>query len=140
MINDLHKGANGKLFEFAKANRKKLTKAEKILWDILRNRKLGGYKFRRQHPISHFIADFYCHQSKLIIEVDGGHHQTQEQSEIDKGRTHEIEELGLRVLRFQNTDVEQKLDWVLLQTRKHPIPDPSPQEKGEKSSLGKERI
>jgi len=95
-MNNPHKGANSKLFEFAKANRKKQTPAEKILWDTLQNRKLDGYKFRRQHPISRFIADFYCHESKLIVEVDGGYHSGQEQAEIDKGRTHELEEQGLR--------------------------------------------
>lgn len=118
-MSDLHKGASGKLFEFAKANRKKQTIAEKILWNTLRNRKLNGHKFRRQHPVAQFIADFYCHESKLIIEVDGGYHNGQEQAEIDTGRTHELVELGLKVIRFSNHDIEHKLEWVTMQILKH---------------------
>ncbi|WP_422359964.1 endonuclease domain-containing protein [Reichenbachiella sp.] len=133
-MSDLHKGADSKLFEFAKANRKKQTKTEKILWDVLRNRKLEGHKFRRQHPISSFIADFYCHQSKLIIEVDGGYHLEQEQAEVDKGRTHELEKLGLRVIRFSNSEVGHDLEWVKMKIRKQLALDLSPREKGEKSS------
>lgn len=111
-MSELHKGANSRLFEFAKANRKKQTTAEKILWNVLRNRKLDGHKFRRQHPISNFIADFYCHELKLIIEVDGGYHMEQEKAEFDQARTHELKELGLNVIRFKNSEVEQELEYV----------------------------
>ncbi|MDW3209483.1 MAG: endonuclease domain-containing protein [Reichenbachiella sp.] len=133
-MNNLHKGASSKLFEFAKANRKKQTPAEKILWDALRNRKLEGHKFRRQHPISQFIADFYCHEFKLIVEVDGGYHSGQEQAEIDKGRTHELEELGIKVIRFKNEDVMNELEWVKLKILQQLNHDASPSEKQEKSS------
>lgn len=133
-MNNLHKGASSKLFEFAKVNRKKQTPAEKILWDALRNRKLEGHKFRRQHPISQFIADFYCHESSLIVEVDGGYHSGKEQAEIDEGRTQELKEIGLKVIRFKNEDVINELDWVKLKILKHIKHDASPKEMQEKSS------
>ena len=70
-------------FEKAKALRMRETKSEKILWDKLKNNQLDGLKFRRQHPISLYIADFYCHKFKLIIELDGKYHEEKEQKIID---------------------------------------------------------
>lgn len=66
------------IFSKAKELRKSMTIAEKILWKHLRNNKLNGLKFRRQHPLDIFIADFYCHPKRLIIELDGGIHDTLE--------------------------------------------------------------
>jgi very-short-patch-repair endonuclease len=68
------KGAPESSFAKAKALRKDETQAEKILWAKLRNNQLKGYKFRRQHPIGLYIVDFYCHQLKLVIEIDGDYH------------------------------------------------------------------
>lgn len=73
------KGAPAESFRKAQNLRKNETKAEKILWIRFRNNQFGGYKFRRQHPISLFIADFYCHKLKLIIEIDGEYHNNFEQ-------------------------------------------------------------
>jgi very-short-patch-repair endonuclease len=84
------------IFKNAKELRKSMTEAEEILWKHLRNNKLNGLKFRRQHPLDIYIADFYCHQKKLIIEIDGGVHDTPEQEEYDNGRTFELEEKGLK--------------------------------------------
>ncbi|WOK05895.1 endonuclease domain-containing protein [Imperialibacter roseus] len=66
--------------------RKNHTAAENLLWQNLRGRKLGGHKFRRQHPVAGFIADFYCHEAKLVIELDGKIHNLSEQKEYDGGR------------------------------------------------------
>ena len=93
MADNLHKGADPKLFYYARLNRIVQTEAEKILWHCLRNRKLKGFKFRRQHPIAHFIADFFCLESNLVIEIDGPYHDEREQQEYDEGRTFELSEL-----------------------------------------------
>ena len=82
-----------------------MTVAEKILWEHLKNNQLHGLKFRRQHPFDIFIADFYCHQKKLIIEVDGDIHDIPENKEYDEGRTFELEEKGYMVLRFRNEEI-----------------------------------
>ena len=68
-----------------------------------------GHRFKAQHPIDIFIADFYCHKLKLIIEVDGGIHKTIEQKEYDLGRTQELERFGLKVIRFTNHQIENEL-------------------------------
>lgn len=101
------------IFKKAKELRKSVTEAEEILWKHLRNNKLNGLKFRRQHPLDIFIADFYCHQKKLIIELDGGIHDTIEQKEYDDGRTFELEEKGFKILRFRNKEVINDLGNVL---------------------------
>ena len=90
-----------------------MTEAEEMLWKHLRNNKLNGLKFRRQHPLDIYIADFYCHQKKLIIEIDGGVHDIPEQEEYDNGRTFELEEKGFKVLRFRNEDVLNDISSVL---------------------------
>ena len=95
----------------AKELRKESTPAEKVLWDRLRNRQLGGYKFRRQAPMGHVIADFYCAECKLIVEIDGDIHDFQ--LEKDKLRTEEIESFGYRVIRFRNEEVLSNIETVL---------------------------
>jgi very-short-patch-repair endonuclease len=113
MAEELHKGAGGKLFWYARTNRKDLTEAEQILWSALRGRKFLGFKFRRQHPIDEFIADFYCHEKKLVIELDGGYHQSRSQAEYDEGRTFQLTELGITIIRFTNEEVITNLPTVL---------------------------
>lgn len=71
----LFKGAMARTFENARLLRKVSTEAEDLLWQELRNRKLMGLKFRRQHPLKNFVADFYCAEKNLVIEVDGNVHQ-----------------------------------------------------------------
>ena len=102
---NLHKGAIGKLYEYGRELRQSGTDAEKILWKELRNRKLNGLKFRRQHPIDKFIADFYCHEKKLIIELDGFIHDAKENIEYDANRTYMLNEIGIKVIRFRNEEV-----------------------------------
>ncbi len=107
------KGAPETSLVKAKALRKDETQAEKILWAKLRNNQLKGYKFRRQHPIGLYIVDFYCHQLKLIIEIDGEYHNTQEQIEKDKERTQNLETYGLHLIRFSNKDIMQNLEKII---------------------------
>ena len=96
----------------ARELRREMTPAERRLWAVLRGNALEGAYFRRQHAIGTFILDFYCANSKLAIEVDGGSHL--EQEEYDKARTRWLEsEHGIRVMRFTNDDVLRGLDAVV---------------------------
>jgi len=110
---DMWKGASPKIFSNAQYLRERATIAEEILWLELKNNQLEGYKFRRQHPLNIYIADFYCHKLKLVIEIDGGYHQTEEQQKSDAERTKAIEFQGLKVIRFSNEEVITKVSEVL---------------------------
>jgi very-short-patch-repair endonuclease len=100
-----------KLKPLARQMRRDPTPAENALWERLRNRQIAGLKFRRQHSIDRFIADFYCADAQIIVEVDGPVHEyTPEEDAI---RQEFLESLGLRVLRFTNDDVQQHLDAVV---------------------------
>jgi very-short-patch-repair endonuclease len=110
---NLHKNASKTLYQYAKELRKNHTEAEEILWQHLRSRKLGGLKFRRQHPLHKYIADFYCNEKKLVIELDGDVHLANENPEYDKGRTQTLEELGSSVVRFSNDEVIKNIQTVL---------------------------
>ncbi len=90
---------------FAKANRLTPTPADRKLWRLLRDRRLEGYKFRRQHQIADYIADFVCLEKKLVIELDGEYHGAPEQGELDTKRTAALNASGFRVLRFWNHQV-----------------------------------
>ena len=109
--------ANATMFERARLLRQNETPAEKILWTHLKDKQLDGYKFRRQHPIGRYILDFYCHKSKLGIEIDGAYHQDKLQQWVDKERTQFLEELGLRVIRFTNEEVMEQIEMVLVKIR-----------------------
>lgn len=84
-----------------------------MLWESLRGEKLNGLKFRRQHPVHIYIADFYCHRLRLIIEVDGGYHLKKEQKLQDTNRTEELKNLGVHILRFTNEEVLLQKEQVL---------------------------
>jgi very-short-patch-repair endonuclease len=101
------------LIELARELRKQQTDAEILLWQLLRNRQLLDAKFRRQHPIESYIADFYCDQYQFIIELDGGQHFTEEGIAKDLIRTHRLNELGIKVLRFENQRVLTQTESVL---------------------------
>ena len=98
------------LFEKAKELRKNLTPAEQKLWGRLRKKQLG-IRFRAQHPIERFIIDFYCHQFKIGIEIDGEIHDFQK--EYDCGRSFEIEKYGIKILRFKNSQIESNIEEVI---------------------------
>ena len=114
--------------------RQNQTKAEKLLWQQLRNRNLATHKFRRQHPIGNYIVDFCCLKEKLIIELDGGHHNEPDQKAYDQDRTGYLESEGFTVLRFWNNQVLGSTEQVLyeiLSVLEHPHPRPLPQGEGE---------
>ena len=100
-----------RLTSYARANRKEPTPAENMLWQkVLRNRQLHGHKFLRQKPIGTYIADFYCTELKLVIEIDGDSHA--EQHNYDVQRTAFLGSHGLRVLRYANHDILNNLPGV----------------------------
>jgi very-short-patch-repair endonuclease len=105
--------ASKNTFEKARLLRNNMTEAEKILWDKLKDRKIFKTRFRRQHPVSIFIVDFYCHEFKLAIEIDGGIHLKKEIAEYDEGRTCDLEKFGIKILRFGNDEVLNNSDLVL---------------------------
>jgi very-short-patch-repair endonuclease len=99
------------MYERAKKLRREMTPSEEILWKELRTNKLNGLHFRRQQIIDVYFADFYCHQHALIVEVDGGIHETQE--EYDAEREAYLIARGFRILRFKNEDIFKNLPAVL---------------------------
>jgi len=107
--------ASNLIFENAKALRNNPTHAELLMWGYLKTRPLG-YKFRRQHPISDYIAYFYCHELKLIIEIDGDVHAEPDVALNDKERQNYLEQKGIYFLRFTNRHVEKSLEEVISAT------------------------
>lgn len=105
-------GANSSSFRFAKENRREATFAEQILWKELKSRKLGGYKFRRQHPFDDIILDFYCHELRLAIEVDGGYHHDSSTQERDHERDKKLAKNGIKTIRFTNKEVLYQIQMV----------------------------
>jgi very-short-patch-repair endonuclease len=108
---EFYYGAKAITFERARELRKNMTSTEKTLWQKLRKNQVKGLRFRRQHPIDIYIADFYCHKAKLVIEIDGKIHN--QQKEEDDSRTEEINKFGIKVIRFTNEDVLKDIDKVL---------------------------
>ena len=108
-----------KVAEYVKRLRHNQTTTEMVFWQAVRNRKLDGYKFRRQFPIVYevseqtlfYIADFCCLECRLVVEIDGGVHQ--QQKERDSARTQVLSSLNFKVVRYSNDDVENKLKSVL---------------------------
>ena len=94
---------------FARTMRRAPTKAENILWQMVRGRRLGGLKFKRQEPLGPYIADLVCHEHRLIVEADGGQHCDDKQ---DEERDHYFREQGYRTLRFWNDEIERNSDGV----------------------------
>ena len=108
----------------ARSLRQNMTKAEVILWMYLRRRALNGARFRRQHPIGPFIADFACASARLIVEVDGATHSTPDELAYDARRTKYLKSKGWTVLRVTNTDIYQDIDgvWLTIAARLAPPP------------------
>jgi very-short-patch-repair endonuclease len=101
------------LLERARALRRDATDAEQLLWSLLRNRQFLGLRFRRQHPLRGYVLDFYCHEAKLGIELDGRQHAQPEQAARDAQRTRDLQEHGIRVVRFWNHEVLKETRAVL---------------------------
>lgn len=114
--------------------RKKQTQTESLLWSLLRDRQLGGLKFRRQHPIGRYIADFCYYDRKLVVEVDGGVHMKQDQHLYDRLRQEDIEAQGYRVVRVTTEEVKRDVDAVLLAIKLACLASPprSPSPSGER--------
>ncbi len=108
----MHFGAPQKVFKNAKELRRNMTPAEKVLWQELKQKKLG-VKFRRQHPVHVYVLDFYCHELKLSIEVDGKYHESSTQMLQDNERTKALENIGIKELRFSNQEVLNNMEDVL---------------------------
>jgi very-short-patch-repair endonuclease len=122
---------------YAKALRRSQTNAERRLWSLLRDRRLAGFKFRRQHPVGPFIVDFCCTEAKVIVELDGGQHAVTHDS--DAARTGYLAGQGYRVLRFWNSKVLGNTSGVLERivealTRSQRRPSPCPLPRGERGS------
>ncbi|MBU1356389.1 MAG: DUF559 domain-containing protein [Candidatus Edwardsbacteria bacterium] len=111
----------------AKAFRKEMTLAEKCFWNACRKHQIANLHFRRQQIIHGFIADFYCNQLNLVVEIDGGIHE--EQKDYDTLRDQIINRHGIRVLRFSNEEVMNNMDMVIKQILSDPTP-PSPRGEG----------
>ena len=103
---------------FVRQLRRDQTDAEKILWYCLHGRQLYGLKFRRQYPVGPYVLDFYCHEYKLCIELDGGQHYESAGIRHDEQRQAFLTSHGIHTLRFSNKDVRQHLEAVLLQITK----------------------
>jgi methylmalonyl-CoA mutase cobalamin-binding domain/chain len=133
------------LLERVRKLRKNSTEAELLMWKILRNRGFHDAKFRRQHPKEGFILDFYCHEAKLCVELDGSQHNEDQQVKYDEARTKTLQEQhGIKVIRFWNSEVLNKTEdvlnvlWDLLNERlpANPLtPNPSPVGEGHSDSL-----
>jgi len=134
VVKEMHIGAKPELFRYAQEMRKNPTESEKVLWNILRKFRYKGYIFRRQHPIDIFIADFYCHKLKLIVEVDGEVHDSEQAMEYDDGRSAELEKYGLNIIRFTNYQVLKEPDKVTnhIQSYISILTSPSPPGEGDK--------
>ena len=100
------------IFSNARELRSKLTPAEEIFWLRLKEQ-FPKYKFRRQHPISIYIADFYCHKLKLVIEIDGSIHDSIEAKLDDEKRQENLESLNLTVIRFTNEQIKNEVENVI---------------------------
>jgi very-short-patch-repair endonuclease len=120
-----------RLLDLAKEMRKRPAPAEQKLWYCLRDRRLNGFKFRRQVAIDRYVADFYCAETKLIVESDGESHVGKEKE--DAARTARLNELGFVVIRYSNVDVHENIEGALLaildecERRRSRTSGPSPQ-------------
>ena len=121
---------NGNLKQISRQLRENMTDAERHLWAKIRMKQLKGYQFYRQKPIGDYIVDFFCPRAKLVIEVDGGQHSSNEIVEDDRIRDEYMSSLGLRVLRFTNIEVLKRVEGVV-ESIEQEIPLSPPLKKGE---------
>ena len=111
------------LSNLARQLRKEQTRAEALLWQLLRNRQMMGFKFRRQHQFGDYVADFYCHEAQLVVECDGAVHEGNERWQHDQAGDAYLTEHGLRVLRFTNEQVLEDTEIILKEISSYlPVP------------------
>ncbi len=104
---------NDKLKQPSRQLRNNMTDAETRLWAKLRLRQINGFWFYRQKPIGEYIVDFFCPKAKLVVEVDGGQHFSADGAEYDRIRDEYLESLGLKVMRFTNSEVLKNIEGVV---------------------------
>ena len=104
---------NKNLKQASRDLRNNMTDAEKLLWSRLRNKQILGLQFYRRKPLLNFIVDFYCPSTNLVVECEGSQHYTNEGLEADRIRDHALEQLGLKVLRFDNRQILAEIDGVV---------------------------
>ncbi|MFH0769869.1 MAG: endonuclease domain-containing protein [Candidatus Peregrinibacteria bacterium] len=122
-VTDTTKRQRFRKLTYARRLRKRMTRAESVLWGALRGRKCAQLKFRRQAPLEWFVVDFFCIEKSLAIEIDGGVHVTQ--ADYDREREEILRQKRIRVLRFTNDEVLNDLSAVLSEIR-HASVTPSP--------------
>ena len=123
--------------DFRRGLRRHATLAERRLWQILRDRRLGGLKFRRQHSVGPYVLDFYCHAARLAVEVDGSVHDDPARAEYDARRTRALTADGIRVVQCVNDEVSRQPDVVaasILEAVATSAPHPVPLPQGEGTS------
>ena len=109
----MYYGASAKLFDYARQMRHAPTETELLAWGLLTKEMFKDYHFRRQHPIATYIADFYLHSVKLVIEIDGGYHQQKFQKEYDDFRDKDMQALDITVIRLTNQEIHFNQDAVV---------------------------
>ena len=107
----MYYNAGPKIMEAARLLRENMTCSENLLWERLKGKQICGLRFRRQHPIDIFIADFYCHEARLVVEIDGEVHN--QQKDYDIGRTAEMGKYDILVIRFTNNEVIKEIEEVI---------------------------
>lgn len=117
MATDMHCGASKTIFQYAESLRNSITEAEQIVWEKVCKNQLG-VRIRRQHPIYKYIADYYCHELKLIIEIDGDIHLLKENHEYDINRDATLSEFGIQIIRFTNDQVINNIENVIEEIKK----------------------
>src|SRR5450759_2319826 len=103
------------ILESARILRKTMTIPEELLWDKLKEKQICGLRFRRQHPIEFFVADFYCHQIRLVVEVHGEIHS--QKIDYDDRRSAEMEKFDTKIIRFKNWEVENDIENVIIKIK-----------------------
>ncbi len=99
------------IIQLAQKLRKNMTPAEIILWEMIKDKKISGYKFRNQHPVDRYILDFYCHEKKLAVEIDGHIHD--HRKDYDEHRDEYLKSAGIEVLRFSNDEIINNPDKII---------------------------
>ena len=112
MASNMHYGATSETFQIAERLRREMIAAEKLLWERVCKNQLG-VRIRRQHPIWKFVADFYCHEAKLVIEIDGAIHLNEDSRAYDISRDIVLNEFQIEIIRFTNQQVLNNIDVVI---------------------------
>ncbi|MGE0351607.1 MAG: endonuclease domain-containing protein [Gemmatimonadales bacterium] len=116
--------------DLARQLREAATPAERAVWELVRNRQMLGFKFRRQHPIGGFLVDFYCHELRLVLEIDGAVHAEPGRADLDRARSEWLAARGFRILRLANGEVNRANLLTMLGNLLNQTPSPRSGEGG----------